>query len=60
MYKFNKNHQFGLVDFNQPMGMKMNPENRWVKRKLRPFRGKPSKRNMQLSFLVKKECRLNH
>lgn len=32
MYKFDKNHQFGLVDFNQPMGLKMNPENRWVKK----------------------------
>ena len=32
MYKFDKNHQFGLADFNQPMGLKMNPENRWVKK----------------------------
>ena len=31
MYKFDKNHQFGLADFNQPMGLKMNPENRQVK-----------------------------
>ena len=32
MYKFDKNHQFGLADFNQPMGLKMNPENRWIKK----------------------------
>ena len=32
MYKFDKNHQFGLADFNQPMRLKMNPENRWVKK----------------------------
>ena len=30
MYKFDRNHQFTLSDFNQPMGLKMNPENRWV------------------------------
>ena len=32
MYKFDRNHQFSLADFNQPMGLKMNPENRWVKK----------------------------
>lgn len=32
MYKFNRNHQFSLSDFNQPIGLKMNPENRWVKK----------------------------
>lgn len=32
MYKFDKNHQFSLADFNQPMGLKMNSENRWVKK----------------------------
>lgn len=32
MYKFDKNHQFGLADFNQPMGLKMNSENHWVKK----------------------------
>lgn len=30
MYKFDRNHQFKLSDFNQPIGLKMNPENRWV------------------------------
>ncbi len=30
MYKFDRNHQFHLSDFNQPIGLKMNPENRWV------------------------------
>lgn len=32
MYKFDRNHQFKLTDFNQPMGLKMNPENRWVRK----------------------------
>jgi len=32
MYKFDRNHQYSLSDFNQPVGLKMNPENRWVKK----------------------------
>lgn len=32
MYKKDRNHQFRLNDFNQPIGLKMNPENRWVKK----------------------------
>ena len=28
MYKFDRNHQYSLSDFNQPLGMEMNPENR--------------------------------
>ena len=32
MYKKDRNHQFGLTDFDQPIGLKMNPENRWVKK----------------------------
>ena len=32
MYKFDRDHQFTLSDFNQPIGLKMNPENRWVLR----------------------------
>ena len=32
MYKFDRYHQFSLSDFNQPLGMEMNPENRWVKK----------------------------
>ena len=32
MYKKNRHHQFSLTDFNQPFGLKMNPENRWVKK----------------------------
>ena len=32
MYKFDRNHQFSLNDFNQPLGMKMDPENRWEKK----------------------------
>lgn len=32
MYKFNRNAQITLSDFNQPLGMKMNENNRWVKK----------------------------
>ena len=32
MYKFERYHQLGLADFNQPVGLKMNPDNRWVKK----------------------------
>ena len=32
MYKFNRNLQITFSDFNQPMGMKMNANNRWVKK----------------------------
>ena len=32
MYKKNRFRQFSLADFNQPIGLKMNPENRWVKK----------------------------
>ena len=30
MYKFEREKQLTLEDFDQPLGMKMNPENRWV------------------------------
>lgn len=32
MYKKNRFRQFNLSDFNQPIGLKMNPENRWIKK----------------------------
>lgn len=32
MYKKDRYHQFRFTDFNQPFGMKMNPENRWIKK----------------------------
>ncbi len=32
MYKSDRNHQFTLSDFNQPIGLKMNSENRWVRK----------------------------
>ena len=32
MYKKDRLRQLGLADFNQPIGLKMNPENRWVKK----------------------------
>ena len=38
MYKFERYRQIGLSDFNQPVGLKMDQENRWVK-KQKPFRG---------------------
>ncbi len=31
MYRPIDNLQHSFLDFNQPMGLKMNPENRWVK-----------------------------
>jgi len=31
MYKFERYRQLGLIDFNQPVSLKMTPENRWVK-----------------------------
>ena len=32
MYIKDRFHQFAFSDFNQPLGLKMNPENRWIKR----------------------------
>ena len=32
MYKFDREHQYRITDFDQPMGFKINPENRWVKK----------------------------
>lgn len=32
MYKKNQNHQYKFTDFNQPIGLEMDPENRWVKK----------------------------
>ena len=32
MYKFSRNQQMSFTDFNQPAGMQMDPENRWVKK----------------------------
>ena len=32
MYKFERYRQLGLADFNQPAGLKMNPDNRWIKK----------------------------
>lgn len=31
MYKLIKEKQIAFQDFNQPLGLKMNPENRWIK-----------------------------
>jgi IS5 family transposase len=32
MYKKNQNAQITLENFNQPLGLKLNPENRWIKK----------------------------
>lgn len=32
MYTKDRSHQFKFSDFNQPLGLKMNPENRWIKK----------------------------
>ena len=32
MYKFRREKQISFTDFNQPQGMQMNPNNRWVKK----------------------------
>lgn len=32
MHKFERYWQLGLGDFDQPAGMKMDPENRWVRK----------------------------
>lgn len=32
MYTKDRYYQFTLADFNQPIGLKMNPENRWIKK----------------------------
>lgn len=32
MYKFERYRQLGLADFNQPVGLKMNSGNRWIKK----------------------------
>ena len=31
MYKYTDNTQSNFLDFNQPIGLHMNSENRWVK-----------------------------
>lgn len=30
MYKFSRNRQIKLTDFNMPAGLKLNMENRWI------------------------------
>ena len=32
MYKKNQKRQITLKDFNQPLGLKLNPENKWIKK----------------------------
>ena len=30
MYKINQEKQISLTDFNQPLGLQLNPDNRWI------------------------------
>ena len=46
MYKTEKEHQISLTDFGQPLGMKLDPNNRWIKKRCL-FRGMNRKKNMQ-------------
>ena len=32
MYKKNRNKQLAFEHFDQPLGLKLNPDNRWVKK----------------------------
>ena len=32
MYKKNRNKQLAFSNFNQPLGLQLNPENRWVRK----------------------------
>jgi hypothetical protein len=32
MYKKNRNKQLAFSNFNQPLGLQLNPENRWIKK----------------------------
>ena len=32
MYKFKREKQISFTDFNQPLGLQMNPENRWIRK----------------------------
>ncbi len=32
MYKFTREKQISFKDFNQPLGLQMNPDNRWVEK----------------------------
>ena len=32
MYRFDREHQLSFTDFDQPMGLQMDPNNRWIKK----------------------------
>ena len=32
MYKKDRLHQVGFTDFNMPIGLKLNPDNRWIRK----------------------------
>ena len=56
MYKFERYRQIGLADFNQPFGLKMNPENRWVK-KAETIPWDAIEERYENCFPVKRVCR---
>ena len=51
MYKYTDNTQSNFLDFNQPIGLHMNSENRWVKWQM-PFHGKFLKRNYSHRYFL--------
>lgn len=55
MYKLERYHQLGLADFNQPAGLKMDPENRWV-RKAATIPWEAIEKNMHSFSRVIREC----
>lgn len=50
MYKFEGYRQLGLADFNQPAGLKMDPENCWVKKAAAIFWEAIEEKYAELSF----------
>ena len=57
MYKLQTTVQLAFEDFNQPIGLKMNPSNRWIQ-KQSSFHGLNLKKTT-LKIFVKKETSQN-
>lgn len=55
MYKFERYRQLGLADFNQPAGLKMDPENCWI-RKVSAIPWEAIEENMHSFFRVIQVC----
>ena len=58
MYKFERYRQLGLANFKQPVGLKMNPKNRWIK-KGETIPWDAIEKSFPDFFQVKPECRQN-